>query len=324
DLQDSVRRKLLDAFQLDKKDHAAVLVTGSGTAAMEAAFSSCISPAGRMLVIKNGVYGERITKICAAHGIPCDCIEAGWTERPDMDAVRSKLKTGKYEVLAAVHHETTTGLINPVKELAIAAREAKVPFVLDTISGLAGEELELGANGPDMAVCTANKCVQGLPGVGFILAKRSMLARMATFPPRTLYLHVPNYFEHQEKRSTPFTPAVQIMYALDVALDELMAETLRGRIARYKMAAKILREGFERLGLAYLVKPEWRSNTITTLKLPSGRTYDQLHDGLKARGYVIYAGQGPLAKEAFRVANMGLISEKDLRAFEGHLRAVIG
>ena len=321
DLQDDIRARLLSVFGLDPEQHTAVLVSGSGTAALEASVCSCVSGSGRMLVVDNGVYGDRIAKIAQAHGIPCDRVVSGWTERPDLDEVQQRLRTGQYEVLAAVHHETTTGLINPVAELASMARERGVMFVLDSISGLAGEPLDL--QGPDRVVCTANKSIQGLPGVAFALVRRSAMAKMLDYPARSLYLNLPNQFVHQEKRSTPFTPAIQVAFALREALRELSEETVAGRIARYARASAILRAGFSELGLSFLLPPELRSNTITTLELPDGVTYDRLHDGLKERGYVIYAGQGHLAREAFRVSNMGLIAEADLHAFAGHLRSVL-
>jgi 2-aminoethylphosphonate-pyruvate transaminase len=298
-----------------------VLLSGSGTAALEAAVTSCVSAEGRMLVVDNGVYGDRIAKMAEASRIPYDRITAGWTEQPDLDAVESALATGRYEVLAAVHHETTTGLLNPVTDLVAIAHRHGALMVLDSISGLAGETVDPA--GPDLVVCTANKCVQGLPGLSFVLASREALARMVTYPARSLYLNLPNAYQHQEKRSTPFTPAVQVGFALREALLELREETVPGRIARYRRASDILRAGFRELGLSLLLPDALLSNTITTLRMPAGATYDLLHDGLKERGYVIYAGQGPLAREAFRVANMGLISEDALHAFQHHLRDVL-
>jgi 2-aminoethylphosphonate-pyruvate transaminase len=225
DLQDDIRSALLSVFGLSPAEHAAVLLTGSGTAALEAAVSSSISAAGRMLIVDNGVYGDRIASIASAHGISHDRLTTGWTEPPALDRVAEALASGRYEVLAAVHHETTTGLINPIAELVRLARRHGVATVVDSISGLAGEEIDLGEDGPDLVVGTANKCLQALPGISFVLARRAMLSKMATYPPRSLYLHLPNYHGHQERRSTPFTPAIQIGYALRdflVALGQLV------------------------------------------------------------------------------------------------------
>jgi len=149
------------------------------------------------------------------------------------------------------------------------------------------------------------------------------MAYMQTLPPRTLYLHLPMLHSHQERQSTPFTPAVQAMYAFDEAVQELLEEGVSQRIQRYRAAARILRQGFEQLGLKCLLPPELRSNTITALELPSGMSYEALHDALKARGYVIYAGQGELAAKIFRVANMGHLTAAHFRAFLDTLREVL-
>jgi 2-aminoethylphosphonate-pyruvate transaminase len=121
----------------------------------------------------------------------------------------------------------------------------------------------------------------------------------------------------------PFTPAVQLAWALDEALAELLEEGVAARIARYAAAAAVLREGFARLGLHFILPPPLRSNSITSLRLPAGRTYAALHDGLKARGFVVYEGQGRLAPEIFRVANMGHLARADFERFLAALAAVL-
>jgi 2-aminoethylphosphonate-pyruvate transaminase len=149
------------------------------------------------------------------------------------------------------------------------------------------------------------------------------MTAMQQYPRRSLYLHLPLHWEAQEKRSIPFTPSVQAWYALDAALDELLEETVAKRIQRYRAAARLLREGFTRLGLTSLLPPDLQSNSLTSLLLPEGRTYQYLHDGLKDRGFVIYEGQGKLQTGIFRVANMGHLTLDDFRRFLTALEAVL-
>src|SRR5216117_2484155 len=149
------------------------------------------------------------------------------------------------------------------------------------------------------------------------------MARLATHPRRSLYLSLAVHHEAQERRTVPFTPAVQLAYALDEALAELLEEGVAARVARYAAAARLLRDGFTRLGLGFVLPPVRRSNSLTSLWLP-GRTYDALHDGLKARGFVIYEGQGRLAREIFRVANMGQLARADFERFIAALSEVLG
>lgn len=317
-IQDEVRRLLLEVFQRDPAVWTAALITGSGTAALEMAVSSSVSATGALLVIDNGVYGDRIRKICRAHAIETVSVNGPWTERPDLQAVDAALAANPaVEVVGLVHHETTTGLLNPVAEVARICRHRGRRMVLDTISGLGGEALDL--DDVDIAVATANKLCQGLPGVSFCLVRRDFAADMAGYPPRSLYLDLTTYLAKQEVADTPFTPAVQTTFALRQALFELREETVAGRVARMERTSRRLREGFGALGLEPYLDPRLRSNTITTLRLPAGLDYPTLHDRMRARGYVIYAGQGQLASEAFRVANMGLLPDD---AVEGILRAL--
>jgi 2-aminoethylphosphonate-pyruvate transaminase len=210
-------------------------------------------------------------------------------------------------------------LLNPVAAIGEIVAEHERVLLVDAISGLGGEEIDLASAGISLCIGTANKCIQGLPGMSFVLVKHGEMQRMQDFPPRTLYLHLPMLYAHQQQQSTPFTPAIQVMYAFDEALQELLEEGVARRIARYRTVAQVLRAGFEVLGLKCLLPRDLRSNTITSLELPAGFTYAALHDALKARGYVIYAGQGDLASRVFRVANMG---HHTLEQFQGFLAAL--
>ena len=285
-----VRARLLEAFA-PRSGFTAVLLTGSGTAAVEAAVTSVCSPRGRLVVVSNGVYGERIAAMAEAARLPHTVVD-GLAHEREQD-------------VAVVQHETTTGLLNPVAVIAQRARALGKLVLVDAVSGLAGDALDMGAC--DLVVGTSGKCIQAFPGLGFVLVRDEVMARLVTYPRRSIYLSLATYVTH----ATPFTPAVQVAYALDEALAELLEETVAARIARYASAATFLRVGFARLGLECVLPSALLSNTITSLRFPAGRTYAALHDALKARGFVIYEGQGAFAREAFRVANMGALSRGD-------------
>ena len=313
DLMQSIRSKLVHAFGI-QNDYDAVLVTGSGTAALEMAVSSCLSKGKTMLVIRNGVYGDRIATMAEAYGFDIQCLDTPWGEPPVLNEIEQALKQNpKIEVVALVHHETTTGLLNPVHEVGELAQKYKKRFLVDSISGLAGDALDFDHASVDLCVGTANKCLQGLPGVSFVLVRKTELARLEKIPERSHYLNLPKNHHAQEKGDTLFTPAVQIHYALDAALDELIEETVKGRINRYSQAAAMLREGFRAMGLEFIVPEEHGSNTLTALKLPKGITYESLHDKLKKKGFVIYAGQKQLSQSIFRIANMGDITTEEFQ-----------
>jgi len=313
-----IRTRLLDAFA-PAGGFVAVPITGSGTAALEMAVTSILSARGRMVVVANGVYGDRIAAMAAAARLPHTVVQSAWTVPPDLDHLAQAISEPDVEAVAVVHHETTTGLRNPIDAVGQLARRHGKLLLVDAVSALAGEPLDVDEVGADVIVGTANKCIQGLPGMSFVLVRKPVMERLMTYPRRSMYLSLPVHYEAQERDSTPFTPAIQVGYALDEALAELLEEGVAARIARYARAAAVLRVGFEQMGLVCVLPADLRSNSITSLWLPPGRTYADLHDGLKARGYVVYEGQGSLQREIFRVANMGHLTPDD---FAGFLRAL--
>ena len=315
DLMGRIRAKLLRAFGIEK-DYTSALVSGSGTAALEMAVASSLSPNRSMLIIQNGVYGERIGKICEVYKLNHHSIKLDWGEPPKLENIEKEIQQNPdIEVVALVHHETTTGLLNPLKEVGQLASHYKKIFLVDCISSLAGDEIDFQFGNIDIAVGTANKCIQGFPGVSFVLFRNKDLERLRKIPQRNLYCHLIGYHQAQEKGGLLFTPAIPAHYALDVALDELIEETVPGRVQRYADAANFLRAGFKEMGLEFLIPEGWRSNCLTGLRLPNGVIYKTLHDELKASGYIIYAGQGNLSEDIFRIANMGDITHEEFRGF---------
>lgn len=320
DLMQSIRSKLVHAFGI-QNDFDAVLTTGSGTAALEMAVASCLGNNQTLLVIRNGVYGDRIAAMADAYGFDIQCLDTPWGVPPVLEEVEQALKENpRIEVVALVHHETTTGLLNPVHEIGKLVRKYKKRFLVDSISGLAGDALDFDRAGVDLCAGTANKCLQGLPGVSFVFVRKSDLDRLKTQPERSHYFNLYRNHQAQEKGDTLFTPSVQIHYALDAALDELLEETVSGRIERYRKAAAMLRRGFQEMGLELIVPATHLSNTLTALKLPEGVTYKSLHGTLKKNGFVIYAGQKKLSDSIFRIANMGDITTEEFQRLLDTLR----
>ena len=316
-LQDRVRAGIVRALELDQARWASILMSGSGTCAVEAMIASLVPRGRALLVVSNGVYGERIAKIARAHEIEVVEVKSDPSVAPDLARIEAAIVAAKSSgvqlaAIAAVHHETTTGLINPVASIGELADKYRLAYLLDSVSGLAGEAIDLDAAHVTAAACTANKCFEGLPGICFVVVRRHAIADVASEPERSLYLHLPTYLEKQEQHDTPFTPAVQVLMALDVAVELLEKETVAARIRRYHGYARIVREGMANIGLSLWLPPELRSNTITTIAMPEGATYEQLHDAMRAEGFVIYAGQGDLRTRAFRIANMGQLDEREL------------
>lgn len=312
EIQDRVRQRLVDVFGV-AADYEAALISGSGTSGMEAMLASVV---GRgVVVVDNGVYGDRLAQMAAAHRLPHRVVKADWFHRPADGDLEAALADPAHDTLALVHHETTTGLLNDLPAVARLARAHGKRLVVDSVSGLGGEVFDFGAIRPDAVCSTANKCLHGLPGVSFVLVKKGTpLVR------RSLYLDLGLALTKQRASDTAFTPAIQVMAAFAEALAELGEETVAARQALYRRRSDAIRATLQEIGATLMLPPDLRSLTITSARLPAGLAYPTLHDRMKARGFVIYGGQGRLSEEAFRIANMGHWSEERLAALQTALR----
>lgn len=316
-LQSEIRSRLAGVYPEARSDYRAVLLTGSGTAAVEAMVGSLVPGNGLALVVANGVYGERMAAMLHAQGKAHEVASAGWLSAMDLDAVERRLALSpSISHVLAVHHETTTGRLNDLPALGAICRRHGVPLLLDAVSSFGGEEIEFASWNLEACAATANKCLHGVPGISFVLARRSAFESGASGA-RSLYLDLFRYYQEQEKGSAPFTQAVHACYALAEALRELEdSGGWRARHAHYRALSSRVFEGLRAQGVAPLLEIEAPSSAIlTAYRLPPGHAYRELHDSLKAEGFVIYAGQGgPLGKEIFRIAVMGDLGRADIDA----------
>ncbi len=314
DLQDEARSRLLETHQLDPKEWTAVLMTASGTAAVESMLAALVPRTGRVLVVENGVYGERMAQICARYQINHDRIIGSWMEAPDLTTIASQLDTesggGRFTHLAVVHHETTTGRLNDLQSLAHLCRSRSIKLLVDGVSSFGAEDINFEDPAVAAVAGTANKCLHGVPGASFVIVRRSALEHAVS---RTYYLDLGRLALLQDQRNTPFTPAVHVYYALVEALREYAEQG--GRSARYQRYAALadrVRRGFAALGIETILPPERSSVVLRSYRLPAGISYPVLHDALKADGFVIYAGQGDLSKTLFRISTMGNLATSDI------------
>jgi 2-aminoethylphosphonate-pyruvate transaminase len=319
---ENVRRKLLTLAGVSD-DWAMIMLAGSGTAATEAMTGACTRPGRKLLVCRNGIYGERIETIARRHGIRVSVVGTSDLVPIDPGAVASALEMDdEIDAVAVIHHETTTGLLNPVHEIAGIAKARNVRVLVDAISSFGAEELNFNGTGIDFVASTSNKCLHGLPGAAFILVSPLGQERINEVPPHSLYFDLPGYLRAQAKRTVPFTPAIPAIYGLDAALDELLDEGLESRQAYYRARMKYLDEAFARLGLEPRVARNYRSSCVRSVPLPQGIDYDTLHDAVKAEGYVIYGGLGEAAKTSFRVCALGALKIDALEGFIASLERI--
>ncbi|MSQ68946.1 MAG: 2-aminoethylphosphonate aminotransferase [Gammaproteobacteria bacterium] len=312
DLQDAAREGLLAVYGVAASDWAPVLITGSGTAAVESMVAALVPADGRLLVVENGVYGERIAQMAKQYRIDHEVVQHDWLCAPDFNAILARLDHAqpRFTQLAVVHHETTTGRLNELAGLAQACLERGVGMLVDAVSSFGAEAIDFAHPGLSAVAGTANKCLHGVPGVAFVLARQRALEQAAS---RAYYLDLARLARLQAQRNTPFTPAVQAYYALVEGLDELRDEGgWQARHARYTALARQVAEGFAALGIVPVLPAAQSSVVLRAYRLPAKVAYPQLHDALKTAGFVIYAGQGGLSAEIFRIATMGRVQAADI------------
>lgn len=313
DLQDEARSRLLTPYDLDPQEWSAVLMTASGTAAVESMVASVVPEAGRLLSVENGVYGERVAQICSRYRIAHDRIVGSWMDAPDLEAIEAKLDApgdARFTHVAIVHHETTTGRLNDIGSIADLCRRYGARLLVDGVSSFGAEAIPFGDPTVAAVAATANKCLHGVPGASFVIVRRDDLELAAS---RTYYLDLRRLAQLQDQRNTPFTPAVHVYYALVEALREYRDEGGRvARFSRYGALAERVRAGFRSLGIESVLPPAESSVVLRAYRLPTGVSYATLHDGLKTDGFVIYAGQGDLSKTLFRISTMGNLTSGDM------------
>jgi 2-aminoethylphosphonate-pyruvate transaminase len=313
-LTQSINGRLAGVYEAAADEFAAVLLSGSGTSAVEAMLTTFAPVDGKTLVVANGVYGERMAAMLRSMGRPMELVAAAWDAPIDLDAVEECLSAqSDITHLVAVHHETTTGRLNEVDELGALCIKHDCALLLDAVSSFGAEEIQFREWNLQALAGTANKCLHGVPGLSFVLARRVMFSGKEAVSD-SVYLDLHRYFHTQHDQGySPFTLSVQVAFALDVALDELReCGGWPKRRQRYRAVANSIRKTLRGVGVKTFIPESDCSSVMSSYRLPTGVTYAALHDRLKEQGFIIYAGQGHFSDSMFRIANMGAIMDSDV------------
>jgi aspartate aminotransferase-like enzyme len=285
-----------------------LLLTGSGSGALEAAVVNTLSPGDRVLVVSIGSFGDRFAKVAGAFGAAVDRLDFEWGTPADPDRLRELLAgSDPYRAVLVTHNETSTGVANPLRELASAARAAPGdPLLLvDGISGLGAMPFEMDAWGIDLVVSASQKAWMASPGIAIAaLGERAIAAGETARMPR-FYWDFAEAREWAAKGQTPWTPAISVLYGLRVGVARLRAEG-RGRTwHRHAAIAAGVAAGMETLGLRLVAAPEHRSATVTAAWVPEGVEWAALNAAMRERGLVVAGGQGKWAGRILRFGHMG-------------------
>ncbi|MBF0382870.1 MAG: 2-aminoethylphosphonate aminotransferase [Magnetococcales bacterium] len=308
-----IKKRLTEIYPEAINSYDAVLVNGSGTCAVEAMLATLLPAKSTTLVITNGVYGERMTRMIQLHDKPMRRLQFGWSDPIDLVRVEEEL-TGEEKIthMVAVHNETTTGRLNDIDKLAALGQKYNIPLLLDAVSSFGGEALDFSAQSLLAVAATANKCLHGVPGISFVMVQKSAFATAESHA-RSLYLDLLGYYKEQQQGYSPFTSPVHACFALHEAILELEdGGGWQKRHAHYSRLSSWLRRELSQLGIKTWLKEDEYSSMISSFCIPDGITYKILHQACRQAGFVIYAGQGELKKSIFRIANMGNLRDEDM------------
>ena len=306
------------------KNYGCVLLGGSGTGAVESCLGSCVDGDGGVIIVENGAYGRRMGQICEVLGIRKKTVHFGQDRAIDLEKVNHFLDdhAADFRVLAFVHHETTSGILNPLSRLRELAEKHHLISLVDAMSSYAGVPIDLEKDPVDYLISSSNKCIQGVAGIGMVVVKLTELEAIKCFPKRSVYFDLySNFMSQKEREQFLFTPPVQVLYGLDEALDEFFAEGgVAARAKRYADLYEMMLGGMCALGFKPLLEERDHSKILTSFLEPQDPRYqfDDMHDYLYQRGYTIYPGKiGD--KKTFRISNIGQIDKDDIQIFLQHI-----
>jgi len=311
-----IQSELLRLAGVSKQDgYESVLIQGSGTFGIESVISSAVPGSGRLLILSNGAYGERMVKIAEVHRIPFDVLRFDEDQVTSPDNVMSYLEANTgFTHLACVHSETTTGLINPIKEIGALCIQHHIQYIVDAMSSFGGVTMDLKSSFIDYLVSSSNKCIEGVPGFSFALCRKSSLDACKG-QARTLTLDLyAQWLGLETNGQFRFTPPTLSIMAFRQAIMELEAEGgIGAREKRYKQNKNMLDAGMKEMGFQFYLIPEIQGHIITSFLYPDDPlfNFERFYKKLSERGFVIYPGK--LSKrDAFRIGNIGQIFPEDI------------
>jgi len=307
-------------------EYECVLMQGSGTFAIESVISSAIPREGKLLVLVNGAYGRRIAQMARVHGIETEMVEMPENRKISPEAVAERLAASpNITHVAVVHCETTTGILNPLEAIGATAERAGAVYIVDAMSSFGAIPLDLAAARIDFLISSANKCIEGVPGFGFVLARRRRLLE-AKGRARTLSLDLhAQWAGFESDGQFRFTPPTHTLLAFHQALLELEAEGgVAGRAARYRTNHAVLMRGMAELGLEAYLAPDDQSYIITAFRYPEHPRFrfEELYGRLSELGFIIYPGK-LTTEPCFRIGTIGRLSPADIDALLSGLRRVL-
>jgi len=323
-LLERVESKLLRLFEIRNiDDYRAVVITGSGTAANEAILTSVIMNKN-ILILSNGEFGERLQDISAIQNKNTFSLKFPWGNRLDFEKVESNLKNHKIDILMMVHHETSSGMLNPLEKIGVLCLKYGVMFIVDSVSSAGAEIIDMEQLHITFCSSSSSKAIASYPGLSFVVGRTSAFENLKNLPQQSTYLNLYKHYEFLKNISqTPNTPAIPLFFALEQALDNIQSDGHIHRCVDLRFKASFLRKGMLNLGLKFLIDQKDMCSVLTTVYIPSHIDMDIFRQRLRGKSIIIYEGKGCLKGRVFQVGNIGELSLDDLQFFLDSLREVL-
>lgn len=301
-----------------------LLSTTSGSGLMEGAVRSCT--AKRAAIFSVGAFGNRWYDMARFNNVQADLFEVEWGKATTPEAVDKVLSTGKYDLVTITHNETSTGVMNPVEEIAeVMKKYPEVVYCLDTVSSMGGTKIEVDKLGVDICITSSQKALGLPPGLAICSFSQKAVERAKQVPYRGLYLDLLTLYEFIQKKDYqyPSTPSLSHMFALDYQLDRILEEGLENRFKRHKEMAEEVR-AWAREHFEIFPEEKYMSNTVTTIKNTKNIDVADLNKKLGARGLQISNGYGKLKDKTFRIAHMADLTMEDIKDLLNNINDILG
>jgi aspartate aminotransferase-like enzyme len=312
-------KELLGRLQVGMKPYFGTtgdiaILSCAGTGGLEAAIVNTLSPGDRVLAVSIGAFGDRFAKIAEAYGAAVDKVAAEWGWAASPDEITERLGANDYKAVLLTHNETSTGVMNPIPELAAAVRAAApgTLILVDTVSSLGAVPFDMDGWGIDVVATASQKAWMAAPGLAMVAASERARAAMATARMPRFYLDLQKHFDAMAAGETPWTPAIAVAYQVDEGIRLMDAEGQAGVFARHVACAAASQAGLEALGFQLFADRSVRSRTVTAAHIPDGLDWKAFNGALKRDGLVLAGGQGKLTGKVFRLGHLGSVTLEEI------------
>ena len=325
-LMKGLRSDLCKLAHAPEPEYTSVLFCGSGTVNIDICINSLVPEGKKILVVNNGAYNSRAVEVCRMYHIPHIDLKSSIFEQPNLADVERTLKENQdIAVVYCCHHETGTGVLNPIREIGALAHKYNAIFISDTTSSLGMVPVDMVKDNIDFCMASAQKGLMAMAGLSFIIGKTDIIKASKDYPTRSYYCNLYLQYEHFEKTGEMhFTPPVQTVYAAIQALKEYFAEGEQAKFARHHAVYEAIHKGLAELGFETVIDPKIESGLVVSVKYPNDPNwdFDKVHDYCYERGFTIYPGKISTT-DTFRLCSLGTIVPKDIEDFMVVLREAL-